>query len=332
MLREPHALAKDARRAEASFALDPELAPIMAALAERSAGTPRAQRGDWATLRRNGTAGQEFLSTLGPQVDDVSRQTFFAEAADGSQIELRWYSKTGTATPGSAVVFAHGGGMVIGTLDLYDAFVSQYVSATSVPFLSVGYRLAPEAVGPTQALEVLAGLTWLHGHAFGLGVDPSRIALMGDSAGGGIAAATAIFARDQAVPLARQILIYPMLDDRNLVPDPNLEPFLTWTYDDNYTGWRSLLGQEPGTSTTSPYCAPARLTDAAGLAPAYIEVGELDAFRAESVAYAAKLSAAGVSTELHVHPGAPHGFDRFAPASSLTHRATTDRLRILTSL
>jgi acetyl esterase/lipase len=128
------------------------------------------------------------------------------------------------------------------------------------------------------------------------------------------------------------VLVYPMLDDRTTTPDPEIAPFATWTYDDNVTGWGALLGEAHGTDDVSPYAAPARSTDLTGLPPAYLEVGELDAFRDEDVAYARRLAAAGVSTELHVHPGCPHGFEAFAPESDVAQRSTADRIRTLRSL
>jgi acetyl esterase/lipase len=155
---------------------------------------------------------------------------------------------------------------------------------------------------------------------------------MGDSAGGGIAAGAAILARDRAVPLTRQILIYPMLDDRKVSgPDPR-ERLFTWTVDMNFTGWSARLADEVGSPLVSPASAPARLTDFAGLAPAYVEVGDLDLFRDESIAYALGLAGAGVPIELHVHPNATHGFDRVAPGATLTQRAMQDRVRVLQSL
>ncbi|MEI7992802.1 MAG: alpha/beta hydrolase fold domain-containing protein, partial [Actinomycetota bacterium] len=163
-----------------------------------------------------------------------------------------------------------------------------------------------------------------------LGVDPSRIGVYGDSAGGGLAAGTALIARDRGVPLARQILVYPMIDDRTEV-DPALVPFLMWTYEDNETGWRALLGDTYRTEQVSPYAAPARATDLSGLAPAYIEVGELDAFRDENIAYAQRLAQASVSVELHVHPGVPHAFEALAPQVAVAQRSVADRLRALTS-
>jgi acetyl esterase/lipase len=142
----------------------------------------------------------------------------------------------------------------------------------------------------------------------------------------------AILARDRDVPLARQILVYPMLDDRNTTPGTIPAEVLTWTYDNNYTGWHCLLGDKVGTDDVSPVAAPARLTDFTRLAPAYIDVGDLDIFRDESIAYAAGLAKAGVPVELHVHPGAPHGFERFVPQAGVARRAMADRARAIAAI
>ena len=309
-----------------TFSLDPEIAEIFVAMARHGTTRPAPKRGDWKGLRDNGNAAWALWSSLAPSYPEVQRTTYFATAPDGTAIELRWYAK-GDAAPGSAVVYAHGGGMILGNLDVYDFVVSEYVAATSVPFLSVDYRLAPEAKGEMPARDVFAGITWLVEHASELSVDPDRIAVMGDSGGGGPAAGAAIMARDGGIKLAGQILIYPMLDDRNQTPDPRLSPFATWTYDNNFTAWSALLGNNLGGEKVSSIAVPARLGDSAGLAPAYIEVGELDIFRNEDIAYAQNLAKGGVSVELHVHPGAPHGYDRLAPKSQLTRRAMADRLR-----
>jgi len=255
----------------------------------------------------------------------VERTTSF----DGHSVELRWYTKHGEQ-PGSAVVYLHGGGMICGSLDIFDPIVRNTVSRSGVPMLAVEYRLAPEHPHPAPVEDCFAGLRWLVDQAGSLGVDASRVAVYGDSAGGGLAAGVALMARDRGIELARQILIYPMLDDRTVV-DERLVPFLTWTYDDNETGWRALLGNDYRTDRVSPYAAPARAGDLAGLAPAYIEVGELDAFRDEDVDYARRLGLAGVSVELHVHPGVPHAFESLAPQVSVARRSAADRLRALTS-
>ena len=199
--------------------------------------------------------------------------------------------------------------------------------------MSVGYRRAPdEGTGTTLAEDVFAGLTWLLGHAGELGVDPARVAVMGDSGGGAPAAGAAILARDRGIGLARQILVYPMLDDRNQTPDPERAPHLTWTYDDNYTAWSAVLGDQLGASDVDPVAAPARLENYKGLAPAYIDVGDLDIFRDEDIAYAQNLARAGVPVELHVHPGVPHGWERFAPDAKSAQRAMADRARVVASI
>lgn len=314
------------------YEMDPELVPAMAVLAAKAADAPTPARGDWRALREASAVGLAYMATLAPTSTDVTARSFFTPTRDGAQeIELRWYEKAGAA-PGSAVVYTHGGGMIGGSLDLYDEVVSWYVSQTGVPFLSVGLRLAPEAASPTTLAEdVFTAVIWLIEHAAGLGVDPARTAVMGDSGGGGPTAGAAILARDRGVPLAKQILVYPMLDDRNTEPGPLPDGLLTWTYDNNYTGWYTLLGENIGTDDVPPVAAPARLVDFGGLAPAYIEVGDLDIFRDESIAYAAGLAGAGVPVELHVHPGAPHGFDRFVPEATVSRRAMADRARAVTS-
>jgi acetyl esterase/lipase len=131
--------------------------------------------------------------------------------------------------------------------------------------------------------------------------------------------------------VAKQILIYPMLDDRNTVPDPALVPLAGWFYDDNYTGWHALLGEKIGGEDVPGSAAPARAADLTGLAPAYVEVGVLDIFRDESIEYARRLAAAGTSVELHVHPGCPHGFDRIAADADDVRRSRADRIRALNS-
>jgi acetyl esterase/lipase len=314
-----------------AHAFDPEIAAaLQAAAAAMGEITPPA-RGDWASLRANIDGLMAALGTLAPSFPDVTTTNHTCPAPDGTSLRLRWYEKTG-ATPGPAVLYLHGGGMICGNIDIYDPVVAAYVSATGVSMLAADYRLAPENPHPTPVEDCAAALQWLLTHAAQLGADPTRIAVMGDSAGGGLAAGTALLARDRNLPLARPILIYPMLDDRNLEPDPALAPFATWTHDNNFTGWSALLGDLLGTAAVPSSAAPARAETLTGLAPAYIEVGELDIFRDESIAYAARLAQAGIPTELHVHPGAPHAFERVAPASTVAQRAMADRLRVLLSL
>jgi acetyl esterase/lipase len=314
------------------LSLDPEIA---AALQEMMGDTPPPKPpppGDVAGRRAIFESWMGLVSSILPKVTDVTTREFETSSADGTPVRLRWYEKNGGAK-GPAVLYLHGGGMILGSVDAYDPVVQAYVSQSSVPMLSVDYRLAPESPHPTPVEDCYASLTHLAGHAASLGVDPNRLAVMGESAGGGLATAVAMLARDRTGPaLAKQILIYPMLDDRNTTPDPQLAPFASWTYDDNITGWRGLLGARFGRDDVPPTAAPARATDLNDLPPTYIEVGQLDIFCNEDIAYALRLSEAGIPVELHVHAGAQHGFELIAPASQVAQRSTRDRLRVLRSL
>ncbi|MGW4340348.1 alpha/beta hydrolase [Rhodococcus koreensis] len=272
----------------------------------------------------------DFFSKLPPS-PDVRARDCSAPHGDGTPIQMWWYTR-GDERPGSAVVYVHGGGMFSGSAELYDPLVRHYVQMSGVPFLAVDYRLAPEVTGTVPAEDVVRSINWLRSSSERLGVDATRIALMGDSGGGGIAASAAILARSAGIDLAHQILIYPMLDDRNTIPDRTLASTATWTYDSNYTGWQALLGDNIGRPSVTPFAAPARLDDFTGLASAYIEVGELDIFRDECVDYARRLMSAEVSCELHVVPGAPHAYDLIGMDHPIGRLAIANRVRVLESI
>jgi acetyl esterase/lipase len=313
-----------------SLTLDPEIAAALAPMAASGFAPPAV--GDIEGRR---TLWEPIISAAGtaqPIPADVTTSEHYATADDGAQIAMRWYDKDGSA-PGSAVVFFHGGGYIFGHIDLFDGPVSRYVSASGVPMLSVEYRRAPEHPFPTPLEDAYTALRWLHEHAAELGLDPERIGVMGDSAGGGMAAALTILARERGGPaIARQILLMPMLDDRTRTPNPHIAPYAIWSYDDSATAWPALLGDAAGGPDVPPTAAPARLEDASGLPPAYIEVGQIDVFRDEDMAYATKLSRAGVPVEFHLHPGAPHEFDSIAFDSDVARRAIADRVRVLKSI
>ncbi|KAF2418993.1 hypothetical protein EJ08DRAFT_654109 [Tothia fuscella] len=315
------------------FKIDPEVGAAIAALSPPgSEPPPPTPVGDVATRR----AGVEtmFPALMPPMPKDVTTKDYHVAASDGHQILLRFYTKNGaTAKSTAGVLYMHGGGFIAGSVPLYDPVVGNYVSKTGVPFLNVEYRLAPENVYPVPVEDCYAGLVWLHEHASELGIDPAKIAIMGDSGGGGMAAALTHLAKERkGSSIAKQILIYPMLDDRNVAQDDHLAAFAVWSSTDNETGWGAMLGSRRGTSTVPPTAAPARMTDATGLPPMYIETGELDLFRAENLVYAAQFGKAGVSVEVHVHPGCPHGYDLFAPNSKVTKRAFEDRFRAILSI
>jgi acetyl esterase/lipase len=315
----------------------PEIATIMQAAAPPGSG-PEPAVGDVATRRSNTAALFTALASSMEVPTDVEVRHYDLTVADGTVLPLTWYEPTTAGrTASAAMLYLHGGGMIVSleqTAPVYDFAVQQYVSRSGVPALIVDYRVAPEHPHPTPVEDCYAALQWLEAHAAELNVDPARLAVGGDSAGGGLAAGVALLARDRSGPqLALQLLIYPMLDDRTVVPDPQLPPeFLVWNYDDNVTGWGALLGDASGTADVSPYAAPARAADLAGLPPAYIDVGDLDIFCGEDIDYARRLLAAGVPTELHVFPGCPHGFEMIAGHLLVSRHALDNRVRRLAAL
>ena len=225
---------------------------------------------------------------------------------------------------------------IITSYNLYaDLAKQRYVSASGVPFLAVEYRLAPEARAPTLVTDAYAGLEYLHAQAAQLGIDPLRIGIMGDSAGGGIAASLAYYAKQNGGPaIKKQILVYPMLDDRNLAVDLETAPFAMWTTDDNKTGWGALLNGKEGSDSVGPIDAPARMTvaEAQGLPPTYMDVGQLDIFADENLQFAQKLGKAGVDCEFHLIPAVPHVFDSIAPTSTVAQAALGWRVQAIQSL
>lgn len=310
--------------------------PYIQQVLDAGAG-PRGASG-FATWRPSDVEGLRHILDEGlaqmaalPSPTSVRTDSFITEHGDGTSIEMRWYRKEG-APKGPAVVFFHGGARIAGSVDLYDPLVQMMVDWAGVPFLSVEYRLAPEARGASAMHDGLLAVKWLIANHADLDVDPARIAVMGDSAGGGVAAGVAVLARDAGIVLARQILIYPMLDDRTVFPDPELHAAAAmFSYEFNRTAWASLLSEVPAGSADHFLAAPARTPDLRGVASAYIEVGELDIFRDEDVRYAQQLWQAGVPTDLHVHSGYPHAFDVLLLGSPIAARHRDERVRVLHS-
>lgn len=205
--------------------------------------------------------------------------------------------------------------------------VLPWARAAGAVVVSVGYRLAPQHPDPTPAEDCWAGLDWTVGHAAELGIDAGRIVLAGHSAGAGLAAGVALRARDEGAPaLLGQMLMCPMLDDRERTPSSAaLDEEGVWDRTSNRVGWTALLGERRGGTDVSPYTAPARAGDFAGLAPAYVDVGAVETFRDEAVEFAGRIWLDGGDAELHVWPGAYHCFEIVAPTAALTRRALAAR-------
>lgn len=228
-------------------------------------------------------------------------------------VVVRVHRPAGVEGPMPCVYAMHGGGYVMGSFDMDDAKFDRWCPRLGCIGVSVEYRLAPETPYPGPLEDCYAGLRWVADHAAELGVDPERIGISGISAGGGLAAALALLARDRGeIPLHFQLLECPMIDDRLATPSSRLDGLLVWTRESNTYGWRSYLGSLYGHVDVPAYAAPARAHDLAGLPPALLIVGGADGFRDEDIEYATRLMQAGVPTELHVLPGAPHGVQMFA--------------------
>jgi acetyl esterase/lipase len=233
--------------------------------------------------------------------------------------------------PLPALLWIHGGGYIMGSADAEDSLTRSIASAIGCAVVTVDYRLAPETPYPGPLEDCYATLKWLSAHTDELGIDPKRIAIGGSSAGGGLATAVALLARDHGdISLIFQFLIAPMLDDRTCIqtdPHPYTGEFI-WTPQANRFGWTSFLGQEPGGADISPYAATARTTHLEGLPATFINVGALDLFLEEDLEFARRLMRAGVPTELHVYPGAYHGF-RMVPNAEVTQAAQNDQFTAL---
>ncbi len=263
------------------------------------------------------------------QVDRVARRVPGPQGAP--DVGLIIYRPRGHADALPCVLHIHGGGFVLGAAISMQAVHEDLAVAARCVIVSVDYRLAPETRFPGAVEDCHAALVWVHEHAAELGIDPDRVGVMGESAGGGLAAALSLLARDRGAPaIAFQHLIYPMLDDRTCTrpdPSPPVGEFL-WTAANNRFGWSSLLGMPAGSPGVSPYAAPARAEDLTGLPPAFISCGTLDLFIEEDIEYARRLIGCGVPVELHVYPGAYHGFD-LSPDAPVAIDARRDSLAAL---
>lgn len=238
----------------------------------------------------------------------VAHRDVAVPAADGHEITLRIYTPEGLTGARPCVYAIHGGGYVMGTYDMLDRLMDGWCADLAIVGVSVEYRLAPEAAYPVPLEDCYTGLAWVRAHAAELGVDPDRIGIQGTSAGGGLAAALALLARDRGeIPIAFQVLECPMIDDRLHTPSSNIDRLQVWSRESNVYGWSAYLGERYGTDDVPATAAPARAEDLAGLPPAIVCVGGADGFRDEDTLYALRLMQAGVPTELHVYPGAPHG-------------------------
>ncbi|MFF0163600.1 alpha/beta hydrolase [Streptomyces sp. NPDC005263] len=237
-------------------------------------------------------------------------------------------------SPLPVLYHVHGGGMILGNNRVGVDGPLTWARELGAVVVSVEYRLAPEHPHPAPVEDVYAGLVWTAEHALEIGGDPERIVIAGASAGGGLSAALALLTRDRKGPRPiGQLLLCPMLDDRNDTPSSHQMAGLgVWDRTANETGWSALLGELRGGPDVPAYAAPARAEDLSGLPPAFLDVGSAETFRDEVVAYASRIWQAGGVAELHVWPGGFHGFDGFAPQAAVSQTARAAQLTWLRRL
>lgn len=270
------------------------------------------------------------MAAQAPTIAGVVTSDHYAPGPDGApDVLVRIYQPENRPATLPALLWIHGGGYVLGSVESDDLSCKAKALSLSCVVASVEYRLAPEHPFPAPVEDCYAALKWLAAGAEQFGINRARIAIGGASAGGGLAAGLGLLARDRAeVEICYQLLIYPMIDDTNVAQaGPDVPDAPLWTRASNLLGWRAYLGQEPGSAGVSPYAAASRAEDVSGLPPTFIGVGTPDLFREEDILYARRLIAAGVPTELHVYTDGFHGFD--GVAADTAQRFTAEYTRLL---
>jgi acetyl esterase/lipase len=269
----------------------------------------------------------ELTADLPPNENVVTEDRIVAGPEGAPDISIRIFRpvQSDGALPGIYVI--HGGGMVMGDIDGEGPICEMLCETINAIVVSVEYRLAPEHPYPAAVEDCYAGLLWTAENADDLGIDRNRIAIYGGSAGGGLALATALTARDRgSSPVSFVMALYPMIDDRNETPSSHeIVDVGIWDRAVNRESWDYYLGGKPADG----YAAPARIDSVDGMPPTFIDVGEVDLFRDEAITFASRLLQAGVQTELHVHPGSYHASEIFAPQAALSARIWARRIEAL---
>lgn len=288
--------------------IDPELAPILGALPAELADINRSNLDNLRAVM--GTRPVE------PPPSDVVIEARSVPTPEG-EVPVLVYSR-GAQTPQAGLLWIHGGGYLFGSAE--DDRARGIAEQLDCVVVSVDYRLAPEHPFPAASNDCLAALRWMADNAAALNIDPTRLALGGASAGGGLAAGLALRVRDEGGPdLALQLLLYPMIDNLHDTPSGQYTNHPVWNRQTSFNAWEMYLDGEPG-KDASPYAAASRATDLSNLPPAYICVGSEDLFRDEDIEYARRIIDAGGVCELSVYPGLFHGGDGFMPQAGVCQR------------
>lgn len=298
--------------------LDPEIAAVLdriPLLDIADLATARREREELAAIARGRWTPSGLVTSEDRWVEGYSADV-------GVRVRLHRATVGGTQAP--CVLWVHGGGHVVGSAEQDDPLLDHLVGSMGCVAAAVDWRRAPEHPFPAALHDCYATLRWLHENSDDLGIDTRRVVVAGSSSGAGLAAGLALMARDRGEwPISAQVLLYPMLDDRAITASSGsvVHPRV-WNVESNRRAWAAYLA---GVDDISPYAAPARASDLAGLPWTWLGTAELDLFVDEDVDYAVRLMAAGVSTELHLYRGAVHGFELFAPDAEVSRRFVRDR-------
>jgi acetyl esterase/lipase len=277
-------------------------------------------------VQRRATVEAMLAGIEVPDNPNVTKEDRTIPGPDGEpDISVRIYRPAESTENG--IYFIHGGGMILGSVEGEDPVATKLCDEVGAVVVSVGYRLSPENPHPAPAEDCYAGLKWMAAHAGELGINPEKIGVYGGSAGGGLTIAVALMARDRGGPALKFMMpIYPMIDDTNTTASTQeIVDIGIWDRDGNVQAWEWYLGGKPA----DQYAAPARAEELAGLPPAFIDVGTVDMFRDEDIAFAQRLMQAGVPTELHIHPGSYHAAETFAADAALSQRIWALRIDAL---
>jgi acetyl esterase/lipase len=263
-------------------------------------------------------AGQGVERPVDDRIEEIERM--IPGPGGAPDVRIRVYMPRDRTEPGPGFVNFHGGGFVLGDLESEHPRCLVMAAQGGAVSIGVDYRLAPENPFPAGVEDCYSALQWVFEHAQELKIDPSRIAIGGCSAGGNLAAAVTLMARDRSGPrVALQMLFYPVIDDRCNTPSMlDGAGLYIWDYRNSLDMWNHYIG--PDRSAVSPYAAPARAADLSGLPPAYVMTCEHDPLRDEALSYATRLLQAGVPVDLHNYPGTVHGFD-FLVEAEISARA-----------
>jgi acetyl esterase len=304
--------------------IDPELAVVLDLLPAIDISDPVAARAAFGTM----LAG---VVVEIPGIETLSIEDRLIPGWEGDpDVGVRIYRPLGTSAPVPGILYIHGGGFIIGSVETEHGGAAAMAIDTGAVVVSVDYRLAPEHPFPGPLHDCYAALWFLSAEADELGVDVDRLAVSGGSAGGGLAAGTALFARDHGGPaLCFQMLNIPELDDR--LETASMRAFVDtpmWNRPLAEKSWAAYLGEGFDPADVSPYAAPARAEDLSGLPPAYISTAEMDPLRDEGILYALRLLQAGVSVELHHFPGTYHG-SALVTTAAVSRRARAESTVVL---